>query len=834
MKNKTRSLLNSLTAFSICLLCATSLTLACSGGGDPAGMLPDVLGISDSGGADLIRGFEDERGLWGVYALDIDTEAGTVEVVTWERGLEAHFDVTSQVLKPACSNCLSLENFSFDKSAGMMEFDAVLVNPTVLGGYDVRGVLFLDEWNSGRKLVSEDGLTDFWSSDPYHPDPFQIFAKEADERLFGPNEQYSVPMQLYFPTPFKLLVPFVVDASYPGHPAEPVELTNINVDGSVHTTGYDLTVSVDLVDWQGDAKGVYLDCSPLNPLAGLQSFESEAAGAAGETYETWTLHLQYDATVPNAWVPMSTGEFELPLVAFDTFSQYKIYQRITVTVTEDTDPPEWTGEIGIEEVYWGSQRAIIAYYPATDPSGPVIYNIEQISDIPLILPVTHEIVGTSHYAVPTADGANYTFVVTAADQAGNEDTNTNEITGLTTSVTTLWERVFSADLESAPTIGDHNEDNTNDVIFGCDNGFVYCLNGDDGAIQWEFETGGMVKSSAAIRDVNDNGTIDVVIGSNDNNIYAINLVMTQPYAMQTYTTSNLVESSPVCIDQTGDGIPEVVVGSFDNSLYAFEGGTGNLLVSYDTGAPVKATPALEDFNGDTFADALVASGGIISAVNGTTGESFWSYDFGTGFSIGSPAIGDLNNDGTGDGVVGSNNGVYAFDVAGTTVLWANEELSGNFDTSPALGDLNGDGTPDVVISSRYIGVFALDGTDGSLLWESDDDIYMPTSPTLADVNNDGVIDVIVGCADFYLRILNGADGMSLYMWTTAPYGAVTTIPLIADANDDGLMDIIFGTESHRMFAITTNHDVPTDPDLIPWPKFMRTRSNTGNLDHPLY
>ena len=63
---------------------------------------------------------------------------------------------------------------------------------------------------------------------------------------------------------------------------------------------------------------------------------------------------------------------------------------------------------------------------------------------------------------------------------------------------------------------------------------------------------------------------------------------------------------------------------------------------------------------------------------------------------------------------------------------------------------------------------------------------------------------------------------------------MTTVPLIADVDSDGDIDIVFGTDSHRMIAVTTGHPIPVDLDLLPWPKFMRTRSNTGNLDHPLY
>jgi len=827
-------MIKALNATIACIFCILALSLACSGGGgDPTGAIPDVTAPKNGPEAIADRVASEDRVIWGGYILDIRPEEGTATVIPLERALEAHFDVTSMILKPACSNCLRLDNFSFDKSAGIIDLDAALVNPTVLGGYDVRGVLLLDEWDSGRKLTNEAGLTDFWSGEMYRPDPYIIFAKESEGRYFGPAEEHSSHVTLSLPKPFKLLVPFIVDASYPDHPKEPAEMTNVTVEGTVHPTGYTLNISVDLLDWQDDAKGVYLDCSPLNPLAGLQVFEPMASGAAGENFRTWELHLQYDATVPDAWLPLSEGSFELPIVALDSVSTAKIFRRITVQVTQDNEPPAWTGDVGVDEVWWGSRRAIVSFFPANDPSGPVLYNIYSSTDIPLIPPSKDVVTGWSHYAVETVDGATYKFIVRAEDQAGNEDENGVKILGMSMSMSGIWEQVFTGDLESSPNVKDIDLDDVQDVIFGCDNGKVYSLSGQTGDVKWSYQTGGMVKSSPAIRDVNDDDILDVVVGSNDTSIYALNLLFGSPYAMMTFPTGSIVESSPVCADQTGDGVPEVIVGSFDNYLYAFQGGTGDLLVSYDTNAPVKATPSLEDFDNDSYLDVLVSSGGVVRAINGITGAILWSHDFETGYSMGSPAIGDLNEDGKGDAIVGSRDGVYAFDIANNTMLWSNEELDGNFDTSPALGDFNGDGIPDVAVSSRFQHVFLLDGSDGSLIWTSEDEIYMPTSPTVADMNADGQIDVVVGSGDYFLRILNGADGLTLYKYDTSQYGAVTTIPLIADVNSDGDIDIVFATESHHMFALTTNHTVPVNLNLLPWPKFMRTRSNTGNLAHPL-
>lgn len=812
------------------------LCVSCSGGKDPLGIFPDGKNnkiIPDDSSPDV--SLKESRVIWDAYVLDIRPGSNQVYVRALERSSQAHFNVTSLIKKPNCKDCIQLSNVSFNESAGIIDLDAKLINPTKVGGYDVRAVLLLDEWGSGRRLLNEHSLTDFWSKDPWHPDPYLNYDRQDPLRYFGPMEQHSVHVKIYFPKPHDFLVPFIIDASYPDHPEEPVEIMNIKKEGSIHPTGYNLKISADVMDWQNNLEGVYIDCSVLNPQVGLLPMKKPQAGSS-----TWTIDMTYGSNPMFGWLPTVTGAVELPIVAKDSKSSWKCYQRISLIVEKDITPPQWTGKVGIEKVWWGGSQAIVSYYPATDPSGPVKYNIYYSTDMPLVPGGKHTVVGCAHYAVETVDSVKYSFVVKAQDQAGNEADNNNVIEGQTRALTKLWEQVFTADIDSSPTVivgkNHYGQDfeNIGDVVFGCDDGKVYCLNGATGQVRWSYATAAMIKGTPALRDINYDGLIDVVVGSNDSNVYALKVASGVPSLFKTFKTGNMVESSPVCADQTGDLIPEVVVGSFDGKLYAFAGGTGNLLVSYDTGAAIKATPSLEDFNNDKRLDVLVSSGGRIRAINGINGSILWSYDFKTGFSLGSPAIGDLTGDGVGDVVLGSGNSIYALDIKKHNLIWSNKSLEGNFDTSPALGDFNNDNIPDVAISSRYFGVYLLNGKNGSVIWASRDPIYMPTSPSIADVNADGVLDVIVGTADFSLKILNGEDGLTLYSYKTNPWSAITTVPLIADINNDGKADIIFGTEANQVIALTTNYPIPTTGKYIPWPKYMRNISNTGNLAHPLF
>ena len=91
--------------------------------------------------------------------------------------------------------------------------------------------------------------------------------------------------------------------------------------------------------------------------------------------------------------------------------------------------------------------------------------------------------------------------------------------------------------------------------------------------------------------------------------------------------------------------------------------------------------------------------------------------------LSSPRASDLNNDGIKDIVIGSgtdstfsNCGVVAFDGSNGQILWSmptNDEIF----TSAQFIDLNNDLTDDIIIGGRNAQLYAINGSDGSLLWE---------------------------------------------------------------------------------------------------------------------
>ncbi len=127
-------------------------------------------------------------------------------------------------------------------------------------------------------------------------------------------------------------------------------------------------------------------------------------------------------------------------------------------------------------------------------------------------------------------------------------------------------------------------------------------------------------------------------------------------------------------------------------------------------------------------------------------------------------------------------------------------------SSPRCTDLNGDGVKDLIFGAgreEFIAsdsaVLALDGATGRLLWkvQARDQIF--GSAALKDLNGDGIEDVVIGGRSAELKAINGADGTILWEFfrsksTDAPREAgwynFYNPQFIGDMDGDGLDDIL--------------------------------------------
>jgi parallel beta-helix repeat protein len=200
----------------------------------------------------------------------------------------------------------------------------------------------------------------------------------------------------------------------------------------------------------------------------------------------------------------------------------------------------------------------------------------------------------------------------------------------------------------------------NVVFFGTYNNNTYALNADNGALLWNYTTGGSVLSSPAVV----NGI--AYFGSFDSNIYALNATNGFPY--WNYTTGDGVVSSPAVLEGT------VFVGSEDGNVYALDASTGAKVWSYVTEGYVDSSPAV--------ASNVVYVGSVdgnVYALDASNGVKLWNFTTGDAVYSSPAVVGSVVYVGSFDG------NVYALSANNGSKLW-NYATSSFVRSSPAVAN----------------------------------------------------------------------------------------------------------------------------------------------------
>jgi len=164
----------------------------------------------------------------------------------------------------------------------------------------------------------------------------------------------------------------------------------------------------------------------------------------------------------------------------------------------------------------------------------------------------------------------------------------------------------------------------------------------------------------------------------------------------------------------------------------------------------------------------------------TQRKIIWSESFSVIGSMSSPRGADLNNDGVLDIVIGAGKnefqktdmGILALDGRTGKLLWKQASIDQVFG-SATFCDVNGDKVKDILIGGRSPQFKALDGKSGALIWDYDFKRYandpilryarfnFNNSVLVPDQNNDGIDDLLT---------VNGGNPLA------APYSKVDRVP----------------------------------------------------------
>jgi len=216
-----------------------------------------------------------QRMLWGIWDLYFDAYDYEAVIVP-NRSLQAHFDITDMLLPPACDDCLGIKVNSFDPVTRNADVDVTLGNPSQITGYDVRGILYTNDY--GHELCNPDdwtGLFDIPGGDAINP--FKAFAKDEPGRSFAPDAEHAENYLVYIPKPPHYeSITYAVTASWPGNCKEPYAIDDFAQLGVLYEyEGATAELEVCVRDWQDDTSKVTL-VAPMIAGENFTQFSKES------------------------------------------------------------------------------------------------------------------------------------------------------------------------------------------------------------------------------------------------------------------------------------------------------------------------------------------------------------------------------------------------------------------------------------------------------------------------------------------------------------------------------------------------------------------------------
>lgn len=236
---------------------------------------------------------------------------------------------------------------------------------------------------------------------------------------------------------------------------------------------------------------------------------------------------------------------------------------------------------------------------------------------------------------------------------------------------------------------------------------VFCLNGKNGQMIWNYAFTGPVISVMGIPDVTGDGQPDVFAGGSNNGesqgrVALINGA-TGFLVWDFITAGTSVWGIAQMDDLNNDGKPELAAGTFNGVIYIFNAVNGNIMAQTSVGNNIiTRLVRMEDVNGDGKADlALGYSGSLAMVLNGTNLQQIWTFACpDKPWNV--ARIPDVSGDGINDLIVGllyQNNHVYVFDGTNGSILFTTPYPQA-VDALAVVPDLTFDNSSEFVAGGR--------------------------------------------------------------------------------------------------------------------------------------
>ncbi len=379
----------------------------------------------------------------------------------------------------------------------------------------------------------------------------------------------------------------------------------------------------------------------------------------------------------------------------------------------------------------------------------------------------------------------------------------------------LWEHeIYSGNVyqsEALSTLQDINGDGFDEVVVGTTGGdrSVVCLSGKNGEQLWKFQTstwgdGGWVYEVDANRDFTDDGIPDVLAaaggastGPGAERIFCLN--GTDGSLEWDYYLNGPGFSVISIDDVNGDGIPEALGGASNSDesqgrTICIDGSTGYEIWSdLGQGTSVWGLVQLDDINGDGVRDVATGefSATVFTAFDATNGDVLFDGSIGGGFGIITHLVrlDDVNDDGYSDFSIASNrtNAIVIDGYTGDNIwLTGLADQASKIDRIP---DVSGDAINDLIVGTLYQSnfVYYLDGVTGDILESVPMGAPVDAIASIPDISDDASWEVVAGEREGKVICLSGGLDTYTYLPETKTESADLEIKLSENPFRDHLV-----------------------------------------------
>lgn len=180
--------------------------------------------------------------------------------------------------------------------------------------------------------------------------------------------------------------------------------------------------------------------------------------------------------------------------------------------------------------------------------------------------------------------------------------------------TLLWTFPVYDHIYHGTAIADLDHDGKPELVIGSYNDTLYCLNGEDGSVNWKFKaSGGYIGGPAVIADIDNDGSCEVVFAS-AHILYALSNTGVLKWQFNVPNYGQCFRGVAVA-DINNDNYLDVIFGTSKGELYTLNGNNGSLIWSLDLAAhygnsefELEHAPLVSDFDHDGTMDIFIVGG----------------------------------------------------------------------------------------------------------------------------------------------------------------------------------------------------------------------------------